>query len=288
MKQRQAQEDRARQGRGSHFHKQSQKSRISQNQREQRTDTDNLQTGSFPVVSLGPKSKRNPPTLSTVLSWLIIAVLCAGLGFGYMVQSRSAQSNYSALSESELVRLLDETNRQITQLEAQRSTLSDQLTSIQESADKQRQIQKVAQENQEASGILSGRLPAQGKGILITIRSKKHIAAASLFNLIEELRNAGAEVIQFNTVRVVTSTSVVDTKTGVSCDGTFLEPPYTFLAIGDPEALSNAITIAGGVGSTLRVQYGANVSIAKQNKITISALAPARSFEYATPVKEDH
>lgn len=257
------------------------------------TGTDEAQTGSFPMIRPGSDAGdgttggHHRPHAGRVLSWLLIIVLCAALGFGFVVQQRSVQSNYSSLSENELVRLLDETNRQITQLESQKTTLTNQLTSIQESADKQRQIQKVAKENEEASGILAGRLPAEGKGIRVTITGKKHIAAATLFNLIEELRNAGAEVIQFNTVRVVTSTSVVDTQTGVSCDGTALTAPYTFRAIGDPEALANAIGIAGGVGSTLRVQYGAKVGVEKKDRIVISATAPTKSYSYATTVKED-
>lgn len=256
-------------------------------------DTDNLETGSFPAIrpdqnpQTGTKKGLSRAGLSEIFSGVLIVLLCAGLGFGFVVQQRSVQSNYSSLSENELVRLLDETNRQITQLESQRTTLSRQLTSIQESADKQRQIQRVAKKNEEASGILSGRLPAQGKGVRVVITGKKHINAATLFNLIEELRNAGAEVIQFNSVRVVTSTYVVDIPSGVSCDGTALKQPYTFLAIGDPEALANAISIAGGVGSTLRVQYDAKVSVQKKDKIVISATAPVHAYSYATPVRED-
>lgn len=251
------------------------------------SDTDDLQTGSFPVIKPETPQPTRKISLKSAIEWLVIIVLCAGLGFGFVVQRQSAQSNYSSLSENELVRLLYETNRQITQLESQRSTLSNQLTSIQQAVDKQRQIQQVAKENEEASGILSGRLAAQGKGISITVKSGTRIPAAALFNLIEELRNAGAEVIQFNTVRVVTSTSFVDTKTSVSCDGILLQSPYTIRAIGDPDALSNAISIAGGVGSTLRVQYNARVSVEKRSRIVISALAPTKTYSYATPVKDD-
>ncbi len=132
-------------------------------------DGDEAPTGSFPVITPGADEGHGHAAgehdprhrLGMVLSWLLILVLCAGLGFGFVVQQRSVQSNYSSLSESELVRLLDETNRQITQLESQKTTLANQLTSIQESADKQRQIQKVAKENEEASGILAGNVPAE-------------------------------------------------------------------------------------------------------------------------------
>lgn len=267
-------------------------------------NSDDVRTGEFPAIPIaatgasrgkGPSGRPNarrstrssaPRAATKIISSVVVIVLCAALGFAFVVQQHSVQTNYSTLSENELVRLLDETNRQITQLEAQKSTLAGQLTSIQQSADKQRQIQQVAKANEEASGILSGRLPAHGKGIVITIRSSQHITGATLFNLIEELRNAGAEVIQFNDVRVVTSTSIVDTKAGVSCDGHALASPYTFRAIGDPQALANAISIAGGVGSALRVQYKAKVTIAKDDDVIISAVVPVKKYSYATVVAQ--
>ncbi len=106
-------------------------------------------------------------------------------------------------------------------------------------------------------------------------------------NIVRSCTTPAPKSSDSNTVRVVTSTSVVDTQTGVTCDGTELSSPYTFRAIGDPEALANAIGIAGGVGSTLRVQYSAKVNVEKKDKIVISAIAPVKSYSYATTVKED-
>lgn len=55
-----------------------------------------------------------------------------------------------------------------------------------------------------------------------------------MYKLIEELRNAGAEVMAINSVRVVTKTFVSDTDDGLECDGIALSAPYRILAIGDP------------------------------------------------------
>ena len=48
-----------------------------------------------------------------------------------------------------------------------------------------------------------------------------------MFNLIEELRNAGAEVIAINNVRVITSTYIQDAEEGLIVDGTTIKPTYT-------------------------------------------------------------
>ena len=45
-----------------------------------------------------------------------------------------------------------------------------------------------------------------------------------MFNLIEELRNAGAEVIAINNVRVITSTYIQDAEEGSIVDGTTIKP----------------------------------------------------------------
>lgn len=249
---------------------------------------DELSTGAFPQVK-----KKPPKDISKgqgrhvkALSMLMVVLLCALLGFGYVTQIQNTQSSYNTLSEDELVRLLDETNRQVENLEQQKAQLSEQLESIQSSADKQQELERVAKENEETSGILSGRLPAQGKGVIIIISQKdKHIPASSMFTLIEELRNAGAEVIEFDGVRVVTSTSFLDTENGVSCDGQSLEAPYTIRAIGDPSSLQNAVQIAGGIGSQLRVRYDATVTVTQSDDVQINAIRQTTDYKYAKTIE---
>ncbi len=103
--------------------------------------------------------------------------------------------------------------------------------------------------------------------------------------MIEELRNAGAEVIQIGNVRVVTSTYIVDTESGLMSDGQYLSAPYTIKAIGDPSNLQNAVDINGGIGSSLRVNYGARVVVKQANEVNITALANSFEYKYAQTVE---
>ena len=106
-----------------------------------------------------------------------------------------------------------------------------------------------------------------------------------MYKLIEELRNAGAEVMAINSVRVVTKTYVSDTNDGLECDGVALSAPYRILAIGDPQNLQNAVNIAGGVGSSLKVKYGATVSVTSSDSITISQIRKSTDNTYARAVE---
>ncbi len=271
-----------------HFSRQS----LRRKNKGKKHEEDDTSTGAFPVVPRRKRGRfvravngRSSSIGNKIVTSLLIVVLCALLGYGYVAQNRATDTSYSSLSEDELVRLLDETNNSITKLEQQSNTLSKQLKSVQRAANKQAQIEKLAEENAEVDGILSGTLPATGKGVIITISKASKIDAAILFNLIEELRNAGAEVIDLDGVRVVTSTYVVDTRDGLMSDGSYLSTPYVIKAIGNPTSLNNAVEIAGGVGSKMRVQYKAKVKVEQSNSVSITSLHAASSYTYAKTVE---
>lgn len=259
---------------------------------------DNTQTGAFPVVSKRKaktkgkgKSKRLSTSSRSVKARLgtgvLIAVLCALLAYGYVIQINNKDLTYETMSETELTRLISESNTQVQRLEQRKAELTRQLNSLEEAADKEAQAAQIAKENEESSGILSGRLPAHGKGIVVRITqdTKAPIDASTMFNLIEELRNGGAEVIAINDVRVVTSTYVSESNNGLVCDDKLLEPPYVVKAIGDPSNLQNAVNLAGGVASRLTVKYGATVTTEVSDDVNITQTQPVERYKFAKIVE---
>lgn len=247
-------------------------------------ENDRMETGSFPIVRRRKREPRAGESARTRLTTsILITVLCAMLGFGYAIQLNNPTASYETMSEDELTRLISETSTQVQNLEQRKTELTSQLNSLKAAADKQQEAVRIAKENEETSGLLAGRLPAQGEGVIISIGQgqQEKIDAATMFQLIEELRNAGVEVMALNDVRVVTSTYVVDTKNGLESDGTALKPPYTVKAIGDPQNLQNAVNIAGGVGSRLKVKFGANVHVTSSQTVVINEVRTPRSYTYA-------
>ena len=260
------------------------------NETERRND--DTATGSFPQVRKRGKGKKRLDGTAgfrvRASSTILITLMCALLGFGYMTQINSGPSAYETMSEDELVRLINETSTQAQNLEQRKNQLSQQLSSLTAAADQREQAQRIANQNKETSGIISGSLPAQGKGVIVTIGkgADKDIDASTMFTLIEELRNAGAEVISINDVRVVTSTSIwADEDGGLECDGIPLGTPYTVRAIGNPADLQNAVNIAGGVGSRLKVMYGARVTVKQSDNVEINATREPSTNKYAKTVE---
>ena len=209
------------------------------------------------------------------------------LGYGYVIQLNNTRSAYETMSEEELTRLISETSNQIQQQEQRRDELQEQLNSLQEASDKQQEAQRIAEQNEQTSGILSGRLPAEGEGVTIRVThgSIEAVDAATMFSLIEELRNAGAEVIAINDVRVITQTYIADGEDGLICDGQTLSSPYVIKAIGDSQNLQNAVNIAGGVGSRLKVKFGADVDVTSSDLVKIDEVASVPQYRYAKTVE---
>ena len=239
---------------------------------------DRMETGSFPTVRKKPRKDLNRASnKSRLLSSILIALMCALLGFAYMSQINNTKSTYETMDESELVRLLNESKTQ----------LNSQLNSLKSAANEQEQARKIAKQNEETSGLISGRLPAKGQGVTIRIGRglTTKVDASIMFNLIEELRNAGAEVIAINNVRVITSTYIQDAEEGLIVDGTTIKPTYTVKAIGNPQELSNAVDIAGGVGAQLQVKYGSNVNVQPSDSIIIDEVREATQNQYAKTVE---
>ena len=253
-------------------------------------ENDRVETGSFPVVARKPKrtssldANRNKARLITNV---FVVLLCAMLGYGYVIQLNNTRSAYETMSEEELTRLISETSNQIQQQEQRRDELQEQLNSLQEASDKQQEAQRIAEQNEQTSGILSGRLPAEGEGVTIRVThgSIEAVDAATMFSLIEELRNAGAEVIAINDVRVITQTYIADGEDGLICDGQTLSSPYVIKAIGDSQNLQNAVNIAGGVGSRLKVKFGADVDVTSSDLVKIDEVASVPQYRYAKTVE---
>ncbi len=220
-------------------------------------------------------------------SQVLAGVLCAALGFALVVQvQQSASDQLSSARQEDLVRLLDEVTDRAQQLGDEVSGLEATRDELESGSGQARSALELAEQRAESEGILSGRLPAQGPGVRVTIQDPEGaLKASQMFNVLEELRNAGAEVVELNGVRLVTSTWFEDEGTSIVVDGTALSSPYEWTVIGDPETMDRALEIPGGALATVRTA-GAEASTALEDEVKITAVAPPQEPEYAQPERE--
>ncbi|AEI12216.1 DUF881 domain-containing protein [Cellulomonas gilvus] len=219
---------------------------------------------------------------------LFAAVLCALLGFALVVQVRqNDESALSGLRQSELVRILDETTDRGDQLRQEVVELRGQRDELLSGSDRQEAALDSLRRSAITQGILSGRLPAQGPGVRVTLLDPQgDLQPVTMLNMLEELRNAGAEAIQLNDRRVTASSAFTGTRGAIELDGVPLEAPFTWLAIGDPDTLSIALQIPGGAMATVR-GTGASGEVEELDEVQVSAVRELEDPQYATPVAPD-
>ncbi|XBH22843.1 DUF881 domain-containing protein [Jonesiaceae bacterium BS-20] len=217
----------------------------------------------------------------------LVALLCASLGFALVVQLQVAQQDeFASLRQSDLVNLLDDVTQRTSELEADLVRLRTQEAELESGSQSNLAALEAAHENARVQGILSGRLAAQGPGITIGVyEGGKELRAATLFNVLEELRNAGAEAVEVNGLRMVTSSHFVDLSGGgVEIDGIRTEGPFLWKAIGDPNTLQPALEIPGGALSSVR-SSDATVTVTPMDKVEITATVVITAPKFAVPLE---
>jgi uncharacterized protein YlxW (UPF0749 family) len=214
----------------------------------------------------------------------LTGVLCALLGFAIAVQVRQTDdASLTVLRESELVSLLDQTTRQADELQEQVNDLERTHSELQSGTTSREAALEAATRSAAAQGILSGRLPAEGPGVVVTVADPGgRVSALTLLNLLEELRNAGAEAMQLNDQRLTASSYVVATDDGVVVDGTVVRPPYRWVAVGEPSTIATALAIPGGALAKVQID-GGTATVAQEERVEVTATRVAPEPEHATP-----
>lgn len=223
-----------------------------------------------------------PPRASR--AQLTVAVLLFVLGLGLAIQVSTTSDNGGTLRgarQEDLVRILTEVDNRTQRLEDEKHGLETQRSELQSSSDQAAEALKQTRQKEQQLGVLAGTVAAQGPGITLTITDPHgSVAADSLLDTLQELRAAGAEAIQINSVRVVAATYFTDGSDGVLIDGRRVSQPYVFKVIGNPQDLEPALNIPGGVVQTLEKEQ-ATADVVRSQKIVVDALRPSKQPDYA-------
>jgi uncharacterized protein YlxW (UPF0749 family) len=221
-------------------------------------------------------------------SELLTGLLCLALGFALAVQvGQSTGDQLSSLRQDELVRLLDEVTQRAEQLDAEVGDLEEIRDDLRSEDGRDQAARDLARQRAEQEGILSGRLPAHGPGVRIHVADgDRPLEAQVLFNLLEELRNAGAEAIQVNGMRLVTTSYFIDSGGGVVLDGVAIASPYEWTAIGNPETIDRALEIPGGALPRIR-EEGGEATTTVSDQVSVDAVRIPGEPEHAEPADEE-
>ncbi|MGH3483018.1 MAG: DUF881 domain-containing protein [Nocardioidaceae bacterium] len=225
---------------------------------------------------------RKPPGRGQIL----VAVLLAVLAFGAVVQGRtvSGSGDYAGARRGDLIQLLDSLDAARDRAESQLRELQNTKLELENDSTSTQAALREAREEASTLAILSGTVGATGPGIVIRIDDPAdQVGASTLLNVVEELRDAGAEAIEINdSARVIAQTYLADSTDGVSVDGTVVSSPFIIDVIGHPHTLGEAVEFPGGVTEIVE-SLGGTVDVDERDTVDVTSLAVRREPEYSQP-----
>lgn len=207
---------------------------------------------------------------------VVLLIIFFSLGFALASQVISQRSDpLESLTQEDLVVLLEELTSKEEALRAERAQLLSELSELEDEATQRQAALDAAIKARELAEINAALVPVEGPGVVMTVLDQhKALSTTNFVMTLGELRNAGAEAVALNGVRLTMRSSFTSDANGVYLDGKPLTSPFRWEVIGEPDTIATALEIQAGSAAQMRAK-GAEVTIRRENTVTISPVAQA-------------
>jgi uncharacterized protein YlxW (UPF0749 family) len=190
--------------------------------------------------------------------------------------------------EEDLARILSELSSQSDRLQSEITDLRLTLLDFEGSAEREELALRTMQRRHDDLRILTGAVAVEGDGALFTITdANRAVTQDLLVDAVQELRDAGAEAIAVNDIRLVASSAFTTRNGRVLLDRRPVDPPYQIAAIGPGDTIVKALAIPGGAIDTLQLVGGVTAVAEIRADLIVPAVAEPRPFVFGVPVPPD-
>ncbi|MEO6059382.1 MAG: DUF881 domain-containing protein [Candidatus Limnocylindria bacterium] len=203
-------------------------------------------------------------------SLVAVAMVIGLLAVGQLrSQSRPAEvTRLSAQELSVLIETLTQRNREL------RTGLADIREQVREYTLLESQGQSaidVSREDLRRITAFAALAPVEGQGIVMIVDGD--LDAIALNDLINELRNAGAEAIAVDEVRITARSVAIQGALSLQVDGVAIAKRFSLRAVGSPEGLLAAVERPGGIISQLKLFVSATIQVRQSESVQLPATA---------------
>jgi len=222
-------------------------------------------------VDSQPELKAPPPFRRS----LIIGLITCSLGFLTVTAFRGSTQDtlLTNARESDLVVLLDSLTQRAARLQYEQQDLQKARDEILSGSGKA----ALARTRQQLFDmqVLNGTVAVHGPGLLVTISDPTDsVTYDVLLAVVQELRDAGAEAVDINGVRLNGRSWFSYTQSGkLTVNDTTVNSPLKIKVIGSAKTMSVALRMAGGVSDTV-ASLGAKMIIVEKQDLAITTTVP--------------
>jgi uncharacterized protein YlxW (UPF0749 family) len=213
------------------------------------------------------------------LSLFAVAMLIGVLLVGQL-RSQARPTEITSLPAQDLSELIDTLSARNRELRSGLADLRETLREYRVAGSQGQSALDVSREDLRRITAFAGQAAVQGQGLVLDVDGD--LDAIALNDLVNELRNAGAEAIAVDQVRITNRSVAVQGPTALMIDGVEIGQHFTLSAIGSPEGLLSALERPGGLIAQLEQFINATI-VARQSA---SIVLPATEVDLAPTTAE--
>ncbi len=209
---------------------------------------------------------------------LLIGILLVG-----QLRSQARPTEISSLSAPELSQLIETLSARNRELRSGLADIRDTLREYQLAGPQGQSALEVTREDLRRINAFAGLSGVQGQGIVLDISGT--LDTIALNDLLNELRNAGAEALGVDGVRITHRSVAVQGPTSLLVDGVEVGEQFVLEAIGSPDGLRATIERPGGIIDQLEQFINATIMVSSSDEITLPATDAVLAPAVAQPVE---
>ena len=219
----------------------------------------------------------------TITIGLVVLILTAVIFVQFKTINQTDITSLENMREDELrteiisfKQKIEETTKQLEETNQKIAEYEETITTDKKAAE------LLAEELKQQNDIL-GKNDVKGSGVVVTLTdtNEQKITATDLRELINKLKEDGAEAISINGQRIVYDSYIVDIgSTFISVKGESMVSPYEVKAIGNPTYLESGLSKKQYGYIDTKLEEGKNVKLERKDSIVINKYTENLNFEY--------
>lgn len=229
-----------------------------------------------------------------IMSFIMIYVM----SIQFKTVSKGDSDELEYMRETELKEMLASYKGKYEETVEELNGVKDKINEYTQDEKSEEEAFELLKNEVKEANMLLGKTDVKGEGVIITINSETsfdssnsnnttiiddveqvEITHEDLLDLVNELKLAGAEAIEINGERVITTTDIFDVGNFILINGQRTKAPYTIKAIGNQSYLESALSVKDGYIDEYRSR-GYNVTISKEKEIVIKKYEGEMTLKY--------
>ena len=230
---------------------------------------------------------------------ILIGIMCLLLSMGTAIQIKTVNDTSPGVGKTQTENALRDSvlrwKEKYESITKEESEKEEELEELREQVSNYGSDSTNLSQQLEEANTLLGYNQVKGQGLIITLKDAKAanylnatnfvVHDADLLEVVNALKNAGAEAISINEQRITGQSTITCVGNTIKVDGKKVGSPFEIKAIGLIELLNGALTMPGGYLKLLE-QDGIQVKVETSNEITIPKYEGTYNFEYAQNVED--